>query len=162
MKTLITTLALFLMSTTASAMTENVELRFRSCANSKSQINNISGLIEQASPWGRWVGEHDGQEVVGTFTKEGRRFEAGFKLGSSSYGPYTVRICDNNGNYSAQVLFFTLDFWVQDETHITIRLPFGGGIEVTMEKVESFDPDAPLPAEEEEELETETLLPEMA
>lgn len=144
MKQLLQTLALgslvFGLGTTAQAASEeawdilgDIEVRAAQCANNNKDIANIADITKKVNLFGSWKGTLNDKTATATFSKDSNgTFKGKAALDGKSYGPYTIKVCNDNGNFYASVFGYNATFEVISKTKIKVYSPLDSSESVVM------------------------------
>lgn len=103
----------------------DMELRATTCATHVDETKNISTITDKVHIFGTWKGEFKGDKVtaiLGQDTKGKYKAKADVE-GGSSYGPFNIKICDENGTFYGVILGYKARFVVMSKTKMRIYSP---------------------------------------
>lgn len=111
----------------------DIEVRDAQCANNDKDKSKIADITKKVNMFGTWKGTLNEKTVVATFSKDSNgTYKGKATLDGSSYGPYTIKLCDDNGSFYAVVLGYEAKFEVQSKKKIKIYSPLDSSESVVM------------------------------
>ncbi len=128
-------IGIFLMFTswgTATADLENpwdifadLEHRAATCATHTDETKNISTITDKIHIFGVWKGEFKGEKVTATLGQDTTgKYKAKAEIeGGKTYGPYSIKICDDDGTFYGQLFGYKARFVVLSKTKMRVHSP---------------------------------------
>lgn len=102
----------------------DIEARAAKCANNDSDKDNISAITKKVNLFGTWKGTLNDKEATAVFSKDsGGTYKGKASFDGSSYGPYTIKICDDDGSFYGSVFGYKATFEVLSKTRIKVYSP---------------------------------------
>lgn len=103
---------------------EDMEVRAAQCANNDKDKAKIADITKKVNMFGTWTGTFDGKAVVATLSKSSNgTYKGKASSDGKSYGPYTIKICDDNGSFYGVVFGYEAPFEVLSKTKIKVTSP---------------------------------------
>lgn len=113
----------------------DLEMRAVKCANNDSDKANISAITKKVNLFGTWKGSLDGNDVTAVFSKDSNgTYKGKAAYDGSSYGPYTIKLCDDNGSFYATAFGYNATFEVQSKTKIKVYSPLDSSESIVLKK----------------------------
>jgi hypothetical protein len=127
---LLSTFTIGLVSTAQAATEEawnllaDIEVRAAQCANNDKDKSKISDITKKVNMFGTWKGTLNEKKIVATLFKDANgTYKGKASLDDSDYGPYTIKICDDNGSFYGVVFGYEAPFVVLSKTKIKVTSP---------------------------------------
>lgn len=113
----------------------DMELRAKLCAGSENEKANIANITKKINLFGTWKGVMDGDQVVATlFTDANGKFKGKATKGSSSYGPFNLKICDEDGLFYGVILGYNAKFEILSKTQVKVYSPTNQSVTAILTK----------------------------
>lgn len=102
----------------------DMEDRAAQCANNDKDKANIAAITKKVNLFGTWTGTLDEKAITAVFSKDSNgTYKGKATVDDSSYGPYTIKICDDDGSFYASLFGYKAKFEVQSKTRIKVYSP---------------------------------------
>ncbi len=113
----------------------DIEQRAAKCSSNDSDKANIATITKKVNLFGTWVGTLDGNSATAVFSKDASgNYKGKASYDGSDYGPYTIKICDDNGTFYGSVFGYKAVFEVQSKTKIKVYSPLDANETIILKK----------------------------
>lgn len=102
----------------------DMQARATLCASNDGEKANIAKVLKKVSLFGTWKATINGKNAVAVLSKDSAgNYKGSATYDGSSYGPYTIKICDNGSYFYGEVFGYEARFDVISKTKIKIYSP---------------------------------------
>ena len=103
----------------------DMQNRQTQCASHVDETANISTITDKIHIFGVWKGERNGDKITATLGRDtAGKYKAKADIeGGSSYGPFNIKICDEDGTFYGVILGYKARFVVLSRTKMRIYSP---------------------------------------
>lgn len=113
----------------------DIEARAAKCAGNDKDKANIAAITKKVNLFGSWKGTLNEKTATAKFYKDGSgNYKATAEFDGSDYGPYGIKVCDDNGSFYATAFGYEATFVVLSKTKIKVYSPLDSSETVVLTK----------------------------